>query len=36
MNGEKLTFDNEAEREIYVPVKLITAENVDTLLKPAP
>ena len=36
MNGEKLTFDNEAEREIYVPVKLITPENVDTLLKPAP
>ena len=36
MNGEKLTFDNAAEREIYVPVKLITAENVDTLLKPAP
>ncbi len=33
MNGEKLKFDKEAEREIYVPVNLITAENVDTLLK---
>ena len=27
MNGEKLTFDNDAEREIYVPVKLITART---------
>lgn len=35
MNGEKLKYDNDAEREIYVPVKLITPENVDTLLKPA-
>ena len=35
MNGEKLTYGNDAEREIYVPVNLITAENVDTLLKPA-
>ena len=35
MNGEKLTYDNATEREIYVPVKLITPENVDTLLKPA-
>ena len=33
MNGEKLKYDKEAEREIYVPVKLITPENVDTLLK---
>lgn len=32
MNGEKLKFDNEAEREIYVPVNLITPENVDKLL----
>jgi ribose transport system substrate-binding protein len=32
MNGEKLKYDKEAEREIYVPVKLITADNVDTLL----
>ena len=32
MNKEKLKYDNEAEREIYVPVKLITPENVDTLL----
>jgi ribose transport system substrate-binding protein len=35
MNGEKLAYDNDAEREIYVPVKLITPENVDTLLTPA-
>ncbi len=35
MAGEKLTYDNATEREIYVPVKLITPENVDTLLKPA-
>ena len=34
--GEKLTFGNEAEREIYVPVNLITPANVDTLLGPAP
>ena len=33
MNGEKLTFDNDQNREIYVPVNLITADNVDTLLK---
>jgi ribose transport system substrate-binding protein len=33
MNGEKLTFGNAELREIYVPVNLITAENVDTLLK---
>ena len=32
MNKEKLKYDKEAEREIYVPVKLITSENVDTLL----
>jgi ribose transport system substrate-binding protein len=33
MNGEKLKFDNAQNREIYVPVNLITADNVDTLLK---
>src|SRR5450759_1994676 len=33
MNGEKLKFDNDQNREIYVPVNLITADNVDTLLK---
>ena len=33
MNGEKLKYDNTEEREIYVPVNLITADNVDTLLK---
>ncbi len=32
MNGEKLKYDKEAEREIYVPVNLITPENVDKLL----
>lgn len=32
MNGEKLEYGNEAEREIYVPVNLITSENVDDLL----
>jgi hypothetical protein len=31
MNGEKLTFDNEESGKR--PVKLITPENVDTLLK---
>jgi ribose transport system substrate-binding protein len=33
MNGEKLKYDNDKEREIYVPVNLIDASNVDTLLK---
>jgi ribose transport system substrate-binding protein len=33
LNGEKLKYDNDKDREIYVPVNLITAENVDTLLK---
>jgi ABC-type sugar transport system substrate-binding protein len=32
--GETLTFDNDTEREIYVPVNLITPDNVDTLLNP--
>jgi ribose transport system substrate-binding protein len=32
-SGEKLKFDNEGEREIYVPVKLITVTEVDALLK---
>ena len=33
MNGEKLKYDNADQREIYVPVNLINAANVDTLLK---
>ena len=33
MNGEKLKYDNEKEREIFVPVNLINAANVGTLLK---
>jgi ribose transport system substrate-binding protein len=33
MNGQKLKFDNDQNREIYVPVNLITADNVGTLLK---
>jgi ribose transport system substrate-binding protein len=33
---ETLKYDNAAEREILVPVNLIDAANVDTLLKPAP
>jgi ribose transport system substrate-binding protein len=32
--GESLSYDNDAEREIYVPVNLITADNVDELLNP--
>jgi len=32
MNGEKLKYDNEQNREIYVPVNLITAENVDSAM----
>jgi ABC-type sugar transport system substrate-binding protein len=32
--GESLKYDNDAEREIFVPVNLITADNVDTLLNP--
>jgi ribose transport system substrate-binding protein len=31
--GQKLTYGNDKEREIYVPVNLITLDNVDTLLK---
>jgi ribose transport system substrate-binding protein len=31
--GQKLQYGNDKDREIYVPVNLITAENVDTLLK---
>ncbi len=33
MNGEKLHYDNAANREIYVPVKLITAQDVDAAMK---
>jgi ribose transport system substrate-binding protein len=29
MNGETLTYDNADEREIFVPVNLITPENVE-------
>jgi ABC-type sugar transport system substrate-binding protein len=29
MKGESLTYDNEDEREIFVPVNLITPENVE-------
>jgi hypothetical protein len=32
--GESLSYDNDDEREIYVPVNLITPDNVDTLLNP--
>jgi hypothetical protein len=32
--GESLSYDNDAEREIYVPVNLITPDNVDELLNP--
>ena len=31
--GKTLTFDNPTEREILVPVNLIDAGNVDTLIK---
>jgi len=31
--GESLAYDNPDEREIFVPVNMITPENVDTLLK---
>ena len=33
MNGQALKYDNADLREIYVPVNLITIDNVDTLLK---
>jgi ABC-type sugar transport system substrate-binding protein len=29
MAGESLTYDNADEREIFVPVNLITPENVE-------
>jgi ribose transport system substrate-binding protein len=32
--GETLQYDNDDEREIFVPVNLITLDNVDTLLNP--
>jgi hypothetical protein len=34
MMGESLNYDNDDEREIFVPVNLITPDNVDTLLSP--
>jgi ribose transport system substrate-binding protein len=33
MNGEKLQYDNPEKREVYVPVKLITATDVGALKK---
>jgi ribose transport system substrate-binding protein len=33
MNGEKLQYSNPSNREVYVPVKLITAADVSALLK---
>ncbi|MCP3976771.1 MAG: sugar ABC transporter substrate-binding protein, partial [bacterium] len=36
MSGASLAYDNDADREIFVPVNLITADNVDALLSPAP
>jgi ribose transport system substrate-binding protein len=33
MKGEKLQYSNPANREVYVPVKLITAADVSALLK---
>ena len=36
MNGQALKYDNADLREIYVPVNLITADNVDTLLRHSP
>jgi hypothetical protein len=32
--GESLDYDNADEREIFVPVNMITADNVDSLLNP--
>jgi ribose transport system substrate-binding protein len=34
MNHEKLTFGNDQNREIYVPVRVINAANVDTAKQP--
>ena len=34
MNHEKLTFGNDQNREIYVPVRVIDASNVDTAKQP--
>ena len=33
MNGEKLQYDNPEKRDVYVPVKLITATDVGALKK---
>jgi ribose transport system substrate-binding protein len=33
MKGEKLQYSSTDNREIYVPVNLITAQEADTLLK---
>lgn len=32
MNGEKLNYDNPAQREIFAPVKLITKQDAEALL----
>ncbi|MCP4935492.1 MAG: hypothetical protein GY927_15130, partial [bacterium] len=34
VNGESLDYDNADAREIFVPVNMITADNVDSLLNP--
>jgi len=34
VNGESLDYDNADDREIFVPVNMITADNVDSLLNP--
>ena len=33
MNGEKLQYSKAANREVYVPVNLITAKEAQTLLQ---
>jgi hypothetical protein len=33
MKGDKVKYSNPANREVYVPVKLITAADVSALLK---
>lgn len=34
ISGQKVKYDNEQNREIFVPVKLITADNVDSVTTP--
>jgi hypothetical protein len=33
LNGEKPNYSNAANREVYVPVNLITAKEAEALLK---